>query len=172
MRSFLTALLLIPLAVWAQSQSVSVSTSFLVTNVLTVSNGNRVFATISSAIPITITAAAASSTGSATGSVTGSAGNSTATGSASGNSTSNASGASSTATSSTSTSPLPTAVASTINGGGDGYNGGAPTPGASGANGMYGPDDGYHVSGALAVHAAAMALTGLAVGAGAWLVLL
>lgn len=51
-------------------------------------------------------------------------------------------------------------------------NGGAPTPGASGAGGVYGPDDGYHVNGATAVHAAAVVMTGLAAGAGALLVLL
>ncbi|KZV71327.1 hypothetical protein PENSPDRAFT_684728 [Peniophora sp. CONT] len=167
MRSFLTALLLAPLAVWAQSASVSVSTSFLVTNVLTVSNGNRVFATISSAIPITITAAAASSSATGSAAASGSGNGTTAATTGSTNGTT----AASTSTSSTSSSPLPTAVASNVNGGGSALNGGAPTPGASGAGGIYGPDDGYHVSGAVRA-AAAVAMAGLAAGAGALLVLL
>ena len=59
-----------------------------------------------------------------------------------------------------------------MNGGGNGFNGGAPTPGAPGANGIYGPDDGYHVNAALAVQAASVVMAGLAAGAGALLVML
>ncbi|PFH54502.1 hypothetical protein AMATHDRAFT_44363 [Amanita thiersii Skay4041] len=79
---------------------------------------------------------------------------------ASGNSTSNAT-ASGNATSSTTTSNLPT-FSGDFTGGG--INGAAPVPGASGANGAMGPDDGYIAA------ATALRLNTLLVGLGGVLV--
>ncbi|KAA1468239.1 hypothetical protein DENSPDRAFT_384032 [Dentipellis sp. KUC8613] len=119
----------------ATSQSIQVSTSFSQGISF---DGNRQPHTISTPVLISITPAPAP-TGNSTNSTTG-------------NSTS---AANSTSSKPTSTGPLPTAPTD-VDGGGNGEHG-APVPGQSGANGVYGPGDGY------TTNAAALPIEGKAI---------
>jgi len=135
-----------------QSQNVQLSTSYFESVVF---GPNRVLSTQIETVVVTITPAAnPSATPLPSGNITAS-GNSTLT--HSGNSTASAS-------STTTSSNLPTAPTN-VNGGGDGPNGGAPSPGAKGAGGVYGPDDGYiAAANALKRNALLVSVAGVVVG--------
>ncbi|TFK57275.1 hypothetical protein OE88DRAFT_114594 [Heliocybe sulcata] len=155
----LLALLFLPLLALAQSSNnnAQVITS-LSTGIVFVSgaSGRQESTTVATILQTITNAASGTSSGSAQPTASG---NSTR----SGNQTTAA--ASGTASGNVSTIPysmLPTAPTS-VDGGG--INGGAPSPGATGAGGIYGPDDGY-ISGVLGTHVntVLLSLVGVVIG--------
>ncbi|EPQ60794.1 hypothetical protein GLOTRDRAFT_109142 [Gloeophyllum trabeum ATCC 11539] len=148
----LLALLFFPLLVLSQNSNNGQVITSLSTGVVIVSGSNgRQEATTTATIIQTLTNAG-NNTAQPTGNATQSGNQTSPSQTASGNSSS-------------STIPyslLPTAPTSIDGGGGDG---GAPSPGASGAGGVYGPDDGYIAAALMAnVNVVLVSLAGILVG--------